>query len=67
VLHPDRRIEVHTVDGVPVLHHPPFWVDPAELSSGCGQLVSAETLRPDHCTNRLDLHYAVTVRMAQAA
>jgi hypothetical protein len=68
VLHPDRRLEVHTADGVPVLHHPaPPWSDPAALASGCGQLVSAETLPPDHCTNRLDLHYAVAVLMAQAA
>jgi hypothetical protein len=68
VLHPDRRLEVRTADGVPVLHHPaPPWSDPAALASACGQLVSAETLPPDHCTPHLDLHYAVTVLMAQAS
>ena len=67
-LHPDRRLEVRTADRVPVLHHPaPPWGDPAELATGCGQLVSAETLPPDHTDGRLDLRYAVAVLMAQAA
>lgn len=68
VLHPDRRLEVHTADGVPILHHPAQpWGDPAALAHGCGQRVSAETLPPDHCDARLDLRYAVSVLMAQAA
>ncbi|HVM28297.1 MAG TPA: DUF222 domain-containing protein [Mycobacteriales bacterium] len=68
VLHPDRRLEVRTADGVPVLHHPAQpWGDAAALAEGCGQLVSAETLQPDHCDARLDLHYVVSVVLAQAA
>jgi hypothetical protein len=35
LLHPDRRLEVRTADGVPVLHHPAQpWHDPAALASG---------------------------------
>ena len=68
VLHPDRRLEVSTADGVRVLHHPAQpWGDPAALASGCGQLVSAETLPPDHCDARLDLRYVVSVLLAQAS
>jgi hypothetical protein len=68
VLHPDRRLEVRTADGVAVLHHPAQpWGDPAEVARGCGQLVSAETLPPDHARGRLDLGYAVQVLMAQAS
>jgi hypothetical protein len=67
VLHPDRRLEVHSADGVPVLHHPAQpWGDPAELADGCRELVSAETLPPDHVDARIDLDYAVSVLMAQA-
>jgi len=65
-LHPDRRLEVCTADGTPVLHAPAQpWGDPDALA--CGQLVSAETLAPDHTDRRLDLRYAVAVLMAQAA
>ena len=68
VLHPDRRLEVHTADGVLLLHHPaPPWGDPALVTATCGQRVSAETLPPDHTHSRLDLRYAVAVLMAQAA
>ena len=67
-LHPDRRLEVRTAEGVPVLHTPaPPWGDPASLTEGCGQVVSAETLAPDHCHGTLDLHGAITVLMSQAA
>ena len=67
-LHPDRLLEVRTADGIPVLHHPAQpWGDPAALATGCAQLVSAETLPPDHADGRLDLRYAVAVLMAQAA
>ena len=67
-LHPDRRLEIHTADGIPVLHHPAQpWGNPAELAAGGGQLVSAETLPPDHTDARLDLRYAVSVLLAQAA
>jgi hypothetical protein len=68
VLHPDRTLEVHTADGTAVLHSPDQpWGDPDTLATGCGQLVSAETLPPDHTDSRLDLRYAVAVLMAQAA
>jgi hypothetical protein len=47
LLHPDRRLEVRTADGVPVLHHPAQpWHDPAALASGCGQLVSVGNTAP---------------------
>jgi hypothetical protein len=68
VLHPDRRLEVRTADGVPVLHHPAQpWGDPAALASGCGRLVSAETLPPDRANARIDLRYVVSVVLAQAS
>lgn len=65
VLHPDRRLEVTTADGVRLLHHPAQpWGDPAELTRSD---VSAETLPPDTVEPRLDLRYAVAVLMHQAA
>jgi hypothetical protein len=68
VLHPDRRLDVATADGVPLLHHPAQpWGDPAELTTACGQAVSAETLQPNHCDSRIDLGYIVSVLVAQAA
>jgi hypothetical protein len=67
-LHPDRRLEVRTPEGVAILHHPaPPWGDPATLAEGCARLVSAETLPPDQCTARLDLGYVVHVLLAQAS
>jgi hypothetical protein len=68
VLHPDRRLDVATAEGIPLLHHPAQpWGDPAALATACGQTVSAETLQPDHCDGRIDLGYIVSVLMAQAA
>jgi hypothetical protein len=68
VLHPDRRLDVTTAEGVPLLHHPAQpWGDAAALATGCGQLVSAETLPPDQCDGRMDLGYVVSVLMAQAS
>ena len=68
VLHPDRRLEVTTAEGVALLHHPAQpWGDPAALAAGCGQLVSAETLPPDHIEARMDLGYVVSVLRRQAA
>ena len=65
VLHPDRRLEVTTADGVRLLHHPAQpWGDPAALSD---RDVTAGTLPPDHVEPRLDLRYAVGVLMSQAA
>ncbi|HWH30097.1 MAG TPA: hypothetical protein VNU26_14285 [Mycobacteriales bacterium] len=67
VLHPDRRLEVHTADGVPVLHHPAQpRGDPADLATGCGQLVSAEALTPQNGDARLDLGYVVSTALDQA-
>jgi hypothetical protein len=66
VLHPDRRLEVATADGTPLLHHPGQpWGDPDALDPD--HHVTAETLPPDHCDARLDLGYVVSVLLAQAA
>ena len=68
VLHPDRRLEVRTAEGVAVLHHPAqSGTAPTALAEGGGRRVSAETLPPDHCDARLDLGYAVAVLLAQAS
>lgn len=65
VLNPDRRLDVSTAEGVRLLHHPAQpWGDPAALAD---RDVSAETLPPDSIENRLDLRYAVSVLIAQAA
>jgi hypothetical protein len=67
-LHPDRTLDVRTQDGVPILHHPAQpWGDPSVLTRDRGQLVSAESLPPDHCADRMDLGYIVSVLVAQAA
>lgn len=51
---------------MPVLHHPALpWRPAAELDPD--HLVSAETLPPDRVEPRMDLGYAVTVLMQQAA
>ncbi len=66
VLRPDRRLEVHTPDGIPVLRHPGQpWADPTQLDP-TGR-ISAGTLPPTHCDARLDLGYAVAVLLQQAA
>jgi hypothetical protein len=68
VLHLDRRLDVRTAEGVAILHHPALpWGEPAALAQGCGQRVSAESLPPDHYTDRMDLGYIVNVLRAQAA
>ena len=65
VLHPDRRLEVTTADGVKLLHHPALaWGDPAALAV---DRVSAGTLPPDHVEPRIDLGYIVNVLVAQAS
>lgn len=66
VLQPDRQLEVRTADSVPVVHHHAQpWGDAAQLDQS-GR-ICAETLPPTHCDNRLDLGYAVTVLLQQAA
>lgn len=68
VLHADRRLDVRTPDGVPILHHPAQpWGSPAALADGRGQLVSMRTLPPDHADARMDLSYVVSVLLAQAS
>ncbi len=63
VLHPDRRLDVRTADGVLVLHHPAQpWGNPAELDP-TGR-ISAGTLPPDHCDGRLDLGYVQRIGRA---
>jgi hypothetical protein len=68
VLHPARRLDVHTPEGVPILHHPTQpWGNPAALATGRGRLVSPETLPPDQGDARMDLRYVVSVLLAQAS
>lgn len=65
VLHPDRRLDVTTADGVRLLHLPAQpWGDAADLTD---RDVSAGTLPPESVEPRLDLRYAVNVLMTQAA
>ena len=69
LLHPDRRLDVHTAAGVPVLHHTAQpWGNAAELAQqGQAQHVSAGTLPPDHGDPRIDLGYVVSVLRQQAS
>jgi hypothetical protein len=68
VLHLDRRLEVTSAEGVPLLHHPAQpWADPAALATGSGRDISAQTLPPDHVEARIDLGYIVSVLVAQAS
>ncbi|HVE74063.1 MAG TPA: HNH endonuclease signature motif containing protein, partial [Mycobacteriales bacterium] len=65
-LHPDRRLDVRTAEGAAIQHHPGLpWGDPADLDPD--RRVSAETLPPTNLVARLDLHYAVSVLLQQAA
>lgn len=66
VLHPDRRLDVRTADGVPVLHLPALPWRPALELDPSGD-VSAETLPAPCADQRLDLGYAVMVLVQQAA
>ena len=67
-LHPDRRLDVHTPDGIPILHHPAQpWGEPAALAQGKARWISAQTLLADHCDARIDLGYVVSVLLAQAS
>lgn len=65
-LHPDRRLDVATANGVQVLHHPGKpWRSAAELDPG--HRITAATLPPDDVVARIDLGYAVMVLARQAA
>ncbi len=65
-LHPDRTLTVKTADGVPVLHHLRLEPQPADTLDPAG-IITATTLPPMVCGDRLDLHYVVAVLMQQAA
>jgi hypothetical protein len=68
LLHDDRRLDVRTAEGVAIVHHPAQpWGEPAALARGSGARVFAESLPPDHCTDRMDLGYVVSVLLAQAS
>jgi len=65
-LHPDRSLTVHTADGTAVLHHPTLPWHPTEELDRNGQ-ITAHTLPPDVTGQHLDLGYAVSVLLQQAA
>jgi len=65
VLHPDRRLEVSTADGVPILHLPERpWGDPAQLDP-TGR-ITARTITPPRFQPGMDLRYVVSVLARQA-
>src|SRR4051812_44069718 len=60
VLHPDRRLDVHTAEGIRVLHHPALpWGDREQLARA--------RLDIDAKDARMDLGYVVNVLLLQAA
>ncbi len=66
ILHLDRRLDVSTADGVPVLRHPGLpWVDRRRLD--VERRITADTLPSTNSDARLDLGYVVSVLMQQAA
>ena len=65
-LHRDRSLTVTTADGVTVPHHPALPWRPAEELDTAGN-VKATTLPPTVVGQRLDLDYAVSVVLQQAA
>jgi hypothetical protein len=65
-LHPDRRLEVRTTDGVQILHLPtPPWGGPAELDPT--RRISTDTITPAVFEPRMDLGHVVSVLLAQAS
>ena len=66
VLHPERRLDVMTADGVQLLHLPPRpWGDPAALDP-TGR-INARTITPPYFEPGMDLGYVVSVLLAQAS
>jgi hypothetical protein len=66
VLHPDRRLEVWTADGVPVVHLPTLpWGDPDQLDPA--RSIRPDTITPPRFRPGMDLGYVVSVLVAQAA
>ncbi len=65
-VHADRRLDVATSDGASIPHLPsPHWQPAADLDRGHG--VGPNTLPPRATQPRIDLGYAVSVLMQQAA
>ncbi|MFP5218895.1 MAG: DUF222 domain-containing protein [Actinomycetes bacterium] len=66
VLHADRRLDVTTADGVPIVHLPERpWGDPTQLDP-TGR-ITARTITPPRFQPRMDLHYVVSVLARQAS
>ena len=66
VLHPDRRLEVWTADGVPVVHLPTLpWGYANELDPA--RRIGPDTITPPHFRSEIDLAYVVSVMLAQAS
>lgn len=66
VLHPDRRLDVRTADGVEVVHPPERpWGDPADLDPD--RRISADTVTPPRFEARMDLDHVVSVLLARQA
>lgn len=66
VLHPDRRLDVMTAEGVRLLHLPPRpWGDPAALDP-TGR-IHARTIIPPYFDPGMDLGYVLNVLLAQAS
>ena len=59
----DRRLQVRTREGTPVLHHPGLPWDTREIDIA----IDADSLPPDSIEARMDLGYVVSVVMQQAA
>jgi len=65
-LHPDRTLDVSTVDGRPIPHRPLLpWADPHGLDPA--KRIDQTTLPPNVTDGRLDLHHAVFVLTQHAA
>ncbi len=65
-LRPDRSLTVHTAQGLPVPHHPALPWHPAEKLDH-DRKITPQTLPPMVTGQRLDLGYAVSVLLQQAA
>jgi hypothetical protein len=66
VLHPDRRLEVWTAEGVPVVHLPTLpWGDPDQLDPM--RRIGPDTITPPRFRPDMDLGYVVSVLVAQAS
>jgi hypothetical protein len=64
VLHPDRRLDVMTAEGVPVVHLPTLpWGDPDQLDPA--SRIRPDTITPPRFRPGMDLGYVVSVLVAQ--